>query len=416
LLHSLGWSGHVHPLLAVAQGLLAREHAVAMLTATAYRSTVEAAGVTYLPPARSPDRDYNRLDATFRELRGLPNAEVLARLFGDIAVQDAPAQGHDLVTSSAAWRPDVLVNDGIALGVPLAAGLLRLPWATVSPFLICTIPDPDLPPPFLGVPWSACRRDQAMAVLLKRAVDLRLTRASRRWRTIAAAWKVAAPASKVHTAGSSPLLYLYPGGPPLEYPRRRWPARAHGVGPLFIGSIPGPIGPRSDRPRIFLTEGTTHTDRWLSRLAMRALAELPVDLMVALGDQTPNENIGPLPANTTTYRYVNYRAALNGAALLITNGGAGSLAAALEAGVPALILPAGLDKAAAAQRLASAGAGLRLPPAERCSPARFREAALALIEQPRYQRSAKAVGEQLLALGGAARAASLLVNLTMPQP
>lgn len=381
---------------------------MAVLTATAYRSTVEAAGATYLPPVRSPDRDYNRLEVTFPDLRGLPNAEVLARLFADIAVQDAPAQGHDLVTTSAAWQPDVLVNDGIALGVPLATGLLGLPWATVSPFLVCTVPGPDQPPPFLGVPWSAGRRDRAMAALLHRAMDLRLARASRRWRTIAAAWKVAAPASTVQTAGSSPLLYLYPGGPPLEYPRRVWPAQVRGVGPLVAGSTPAPIGPWSDRPRIFVTEGTTHTDRRLSRLAMRALAGLPVDLMIALGDQTPNEDIGPLAANVRTYRYVNYRAALNGAVLLITNGGAGSLAAALEAGVPTLVLPAGLDKAAAAQRLAWAGAGLRLPPPQRCSVQQLRRAALALVRDQRYRRRAGEVGKELMALGGATRAAELL--------
>jgi UDP:flavonoid glycosyltransferase YjiC (YdhE family) len=407
LLHCLGWSGHVHPLLSVAQGLLARGHDVALLTASAYRPAVEAAGLTYLPPVRSPDRDYNRLDATFPELRGLPNAEVLARLFAEIAVQDAPAHGHDLVTTSAVWRPDVLVNDGIALGAPLAAGLLRLPWATVSPFLVCTIPDPDLPPPLLGVAWSAGRRGRTAAALLQRAVDLRLARASRRWRTLAAAWKVAAPASTVTAAGSSPQLYLYPGGPPLEYPRRAWPSQVHGVGPLFMGSMPAPVGAVSDRPRIFLTEGTTHTVRRLSRLAMRALAELPVDLMIALGDQTPNEGIGPLPANVRTFGYVDYRAALAGAALLITNGGAGSLAAALEVGVPALVLPAGLDKAAAAQRLAWAGAGLRLPPAERCSVPQFRTAALTLLHEQRYRRRAEALGRDLVALGGAAHAAAL---------
>ena len=402
----------MHPLLAVAQVLLARGHDVAMLTASAYRSTVEAAGLTYLPPILAPDRDYNRLDVAFPELRGLPNVEVLARLFGDIAVQDAPAQGHDLVTTGATWRPDVLVNDGIALGAPLAAGLLRLPWATVSPFLVCTIPDAGLPPPFLGVPWSAGRRGQATASLLQRAIDLRLAQDSRRWRALAAAWKLPGPRSTVVTAGSSPRLYLYPGGPPLEYPRRRWPAHAHGVGPLFLGSPPTPVAPISDRPRIFLTEGTTHTDRRLARLAMRALAESPVDLMIALGDQTPNENIGPLPVNTRTYRYVNYRSALDGAALLITNGGAGSLAAALEAGVPALILPAGLDKAGAAQRLAWAGAGLRLPPAERCSVPRFRTAVLTLLHEQQFRRRAKAVGRELLALGGATRAATLLETMT----
>jgi UDP:flavonoid glycosyltransferase YjiC (YdhE family) len=398
-------------LLAVAQALLARGHDVAMQTATPYQAIVEAARVTYLPPTRAPDRDYNRLDASFPELRGLPNAETMARLFANIALRDARAQGHDVVTASAAWRPDVLVNDGIALGVPLASGLLRLPWATVSPFVFCTIPAPDVPPPFLGVRWLPGRRGQLLASALNRAVDIRLTRTSRRWRAVAAAWKVSAPARSIRTAGSSPFLYLYPGGPPLEYPRRHWPVQAHGVGPLLLASTPSVAAQPPIRPRIFLTEGTTHTDRRLTHLAMRALADLPVDLMIALGDRDLEEQPGPLPANVCLLRYVNYRVALNGASLLITNGGAGSLLAALEAGVPSLILPAGLDKGEAAQRLAWSGAALRLPSAEQCTVDHFRGAALALIEQQGYYARARAVGQELLGLGGAARAAELVATV-----
>ena len=56
-----------------------------MLTATAYRATVEGAGVTYLSPVHLPDRDYNRLEVAFPELHRLPNAEVLARYAFDLA-------------------------------------------------------------------------------------------------------------------------------------------------------------------------------------------------------------------------------------------------------------------------------------------------------------------------------------------
>lgn len=387
-----------------------------MLTATAYRPAVEQSGVTFLPPAVAPDRDYNHLDATFPEIRRLPNPEALARLFGAIAVQHAPAQGHDVVTASAAWRPDVLINDGIALGAPLAAGLLRLPLTTVSPFIFCTIPAPELPPPFLGIPWQPGPRGRLTASALNRAADLRLAVATRRWQALAAAWKVSPPFQTAYQAGVSPLLYLYPGGPALEYPRRAWPAQAHGVGPLrLMGADAGQSAPTT-RPRVFLTEGTTHTDRRLARLAIQALRAAPLELVIALGDLKSGERLGPLPANVTLAGYVDYRVALKGAALLVTNGGAGSLTAALEAGVPALMLPAGLDKGEASQRLAWAGAGLRLPAAARCSPARFRAAAMAVIQQPAYRQRAQTVGQELLALGGAARAAELLASIAKPSP
>lgn len=398
----------MHPLLAVATALRTHGHHVALLTATAYRAAVEAAGVTYFPPVQAPDRDYNRLNESFPTLRRLPNAEVLAQLFWGIALQDAPSQGHDVVTAAAVWQPDVLINDGIALGVPLAAGLLRLPWATVSPFLFCTVPTPEVPPPFLAIPFASAGKGRLAAGLLNKAADLRLEGESHHWRALAHAWQVPWPPASARSAGASPLLYVYPGGPPLEYPRLLWPPHVHGVGPLLVAQGEAVPLPRSPYPRLFLTEGTTHTDRCLARLAIRALRDLPLELVIALGERGDERELGPLPANVRTLGYVNYRSALTGAALLITNGGAGSLATALATGVPALILPAGLDKGEAAQRLAWSGAGLRLPPPSRCSPERFRRAVLTLIERSDHRERAAAVGRALAALGGATRAAELL--------
>ena len=143
-------------------------------------------------------------------------------------------------------------------------------------------------------------------------------------------------------------------------------------------------------PRVFVTEGTTHTDAWLSRLAIRAFADWPGEVLV-VGQGLEARRAVPLPPNVRLVPYVRYSAALAGAALLVTNGGAGSLVAALAAGVPALILPAGLDKGDAAERVAWAGAGLRLPPASRCPLGEIRAAATELLRAPYYRESARKV-------------------------
>lgn len=408
----LGWSGHVYPALAVAQALLARGHAVAMQTATPFAALVASAGVAYFPPTTAPDRFYDRLTESFPALVGLPNAEVLARLFGGVALRDGPDQARDLVVASTNWRPDVLVNDGVALGTPLAAGVLRLPWATVSPFLFCTIPDPNLPPPYLGLSWRPGLAGRLAARAANQAAELRLAAESRRWRTLAAVARLPRPAPSIRGAGCSPWLYVYPGGPPLEYPRRRTLAHVHGVGPLeFERAEPDAPPNRDGWPRVFVTEGTTHTDLRLCRLALRALAAQPVELLLVVGRAEHVAALGPLPANAQAVARVSYRAALAGARLLITNGGAGSLLAALDAGVPSLILPAGLDKGEAAQRIAWAGAGLRLPQPVRCSVERLRAGALRLLAEPNFARRAEAVGREMAQLGGPAHAASLLEEL-----
>ena len=378
-----------------------------MLTASAHGTVVTDAGVPFFPPRQASDRDYNRLAATNPALSRLPNAEVLARLFAERAVHDAPAQAHDVGTVAAEWQPDLLVNDGIALGVPLAAGLFGLPWATVSPFLFCTIPAPELPPAFLGMPYRPGPIGRSQALVAHQLAELRLAAASHRWRALARAWHVVNPPASVRLAGISPLAYIWPGGAPLEYPHRQPATQAHGVGPLVYEDGDSPPPASSSRSRIFVTEGTTHTDRRLARLAVRTFAGQPFEVLI-VARRWPTSQVEGLAANVHVVPYIRYSAALAGAALLVTNGGAGSLIAALSAAVPALILPAGLDKAEAAERMAWAGAGLRLPAADRCSLGEFRAAATTLLREPRYRERAATVGKELLALGGSERAATLL--------
>jgi len=71
-----------------------------------------------------------------------------------------------------------------------------------------------------------------------------------------------------------------------------------------------------------------------------------------------------------------------------------------------------LDKGEAAERVAWAGAGLRLPAPARCSVERLRDGALRLLADPRYASRAVQVGRALARLGGAPRAAELLEGLS----
>jgi|GEM_PF-6539797 len=386
-----------------------------MLTASSYRSAVEAAGVLFFPPRLASDRDFNHLGEVLPDLRRLPNAEVVDRLFVDLPVAEAAVQGNDVAVAAKHWSAGVLVNDGITLGVPLAAGLFGLPWATVSPFIFCTWPVSGQPPPFWGLP----RRDGHAGLLTARAgwqlSRLRAASATHRWSSLARAWHAERRVSSARVAGCSPLLYLYPGGPALESPGATLPRCVQGVGPLVhepaLGEHAAPVGQR----RIFVTEGMTHTGSGLLTLAVEAMQGWRGELLVAGGSIRSEQLQGVGPPHVRVVGHVRYSEALAGASLLITNGGAGSLLAALQAGVPSLILPAGLDKAEAAGRVAATGAGVRLPPAHRCTPRSLRATAEHVMSSPSYRERAVEVGRSLLALGGATRAAALLEDLAVTQ-
>jgi UDP:flavonoid glycosyltransferase YjiC (YdhE family) len=65
----------------------------------------------------------------------------------------------------------------------------------------------------------------------------------------------------------------------------------------------------------------------------------------------------------------------------VTTGGAGTVMAALQAGIPQLIVPTHWDKPDNARRVVEAGAGLKLTPRQ-CTPAALRAAVDRLLHEP----------------------------------
>jgi UDP:flavonoid glycosyltransferase YjiC (YdhE family) len=82
-------------------------------------------------------------------------------------------------------------------------------------------------------------------------------------------------------------------------------------------------------------------------------------------------------------------------ALVISQGGHGTVNRALVNGVPLLILPMGRDQGANAMRVEAKGAGLRLPPT--ASEAAIASAAARLIFEPNFRLAARRLGEAIKA-------------------
>lgn len=67
LLAAMPFTGHVIPMLAVAEALLGRGHSVRVYTGSAFRDRVEASGAVFVPWRNAPDFDENDLTKTFRD-------------------------------------------------------------------------------------------------------------------------------------------------------------------------------------------------------------------------------------------------------------------------------------------------------------------------------------------------------------
>jgi MGT family glycosyltransferase len=125
-----------------------------------------------------------------------------------------------------------------------------------------------------------------------------------------------------------------------------------------------------------------------------------------------------LPAmgsNVRVEQFVPHHALFPRTDVVVTTGGAGTVNAALLAGVPLVVVPTGWDLPENAQRVVECGAGLRLSP-RRCTPRRLRESVEEVLGDSKYRTNAKRVGEALRREGGAEKAAALIERLAGRHP
>lgn len=217
-------------------------------------------------------------------------------------------------------------------------------------------------------------------------------------------------------------LYLVPGAPEFDYERHDLPDIVHYVGsclwnkPRSEKSASWLAGIPRDRPWVHLTEGTVHVGKpFVLQAAATGLAGLPIQvIMTTGGDREPGDlALGELASNIAVARWVSHSELLPMTDLVITTGGAGTVLAALSAGVPLVIVPTDWDKPEIAQRVVEAGAGVRLAP-RRCTPARLRAAVEHVLGQPSFSMNARRLARIFSSYGGPDRAAELLEALSNP--
>ena len=146
---------------------------------------------------------------------------------------------------------------------------------------------------------------------------------------------------------------------------------------------------------VHLTLGTIfHGAVHVFEAALDGLAELPVNVLVALGPGADLDVLGPRPPHVLVADFVPHELVLPRCAALVTQGGAGTIVAALCHGVPHLILPQGADQFVNAETAERAGVALQLAP-QHATPAAIAAAVGRLLDDD--------------SIAGAARAASVEV-------
>ncbi|UWU74780.1 glycosyltransferase [Bradyrhizobium huanghuaihaiense] len=405
LIASTPATGHLNPMLAITQVLVAEGHEVAFMTGTAFRARVEASGVKFFPLPEGADFDPNDVFALVPELKSIPPGLEWFRIACERFFVDAvPAQHEGLLQALRQFPADIIVGDDMLFGVlPMLLG----PRSQRPPIALCGTSflhwaREDGAPNFLGLPPAQTieQRDQYAAkarefdAAVDQPVSLRLNRALKSL----GVGPISMPL--FHSVVALADAYLQLSVPSFEFPREI-PSSVHFVGtpPIIANQVPPPPWAEDldgSRKVVLVTQGTVanHNFNLLVAPTLAALADEPDILVIATAGGRPVNAIpGKVPSNARLARYLPFEWLLPNVDVLVTNGGYGSVNQAMSFGIP--LVTAGLteDKADVNARVAWSGVGIDLGTNEP-TPEAIRNAVRAVLDQPRYQRRATRIADE----------------------
>ncbi|MGV0992837.1 MAG: glycosyltransferase [Mycobacterium sp.] len=366
-------AGHVFPAIALGLRLLAAGDHPVVLTGAERLSTVRAAGIDAVELAGlDPEETDDDSDA------GAKIHQRAARM----AVLNRPVL-HDL-------RPDLVVSDVITACGGMAADLLDLPWAELTPHPLY-LPSKGLPPIGSGLAPGIGLRGRLRDTIM-RALTARSIRSGDRQRAMVR------QQIGLSAADPGPRRRLIATLPALEVPRPDWPAEAVVVGPLLFEPTGATLTlPPGDGPVIVVAPSTASTGT--AGLAEMALQQLIPGQTLPAGSRLVVSRLGGAFASAevtvppwATVGLGRQDELLVSADLVICGGGHGMLAKTLLAGVPMVVVPGGGDQWELANRVVRQGSALLLRP---LTPDALVAAVNEVLSSPSYRRAARLAGESV---------------------
>ncbi len=331
--------GHAFPAIALCLKFLAAGDVPTLLTGTRWLDTARAEG----------------LDAI--ELDGLdPTAFDDDTDAGDKIHRRAARMAVLNRDRIADLGPDLVVSDSITVCGGLAAELLGVPWVELNTHPLYR-PSKGLPPIGSGLAPGVGVRGRVRDAVL-RALSARSWRAGLRQRS-AARVEIGLPAED-----PGPLRRLIATLPALEVPRPDWPAEAVVVGPLHFEPTTDVLElPPGDGPVVVVAPSTATTGAaGMAEVALSALVPgrtLPEGARVVVSRLDAGDAEVPPWAVVGLGRQDELLARAD---LLICGGGHGTVAKALLAGVPMVVVPGGGDQWEIANRVVRQGSAQLVRP------------------------------------------------------
>lgn len=347
VLTTMGSLGDLYPYVAIARGLQRREYRTTVATGEGHRRRVEAEGIAFRavrPDLTDLARDRKTLALALDRRKG--SGYVIRR----ILMPHLAASYDDLAT--AVRDADLLITHSITFAGPLVAQRAGLRWisSVLMPLKFYSAYDPCVPgsaPDLTRLRMFGPRLYRWLLHLGKLGIRP-WTGSERRLRQ-----RLGLPPGKdpIIEGQHSPELVLALFSKVLAQPQPDWPANTLVTGfpfydtPWLRGGLPPALrrfleaGPRPVVFTLGSAVGLVHRSFYLESLraaqdlGCRAVMVVPKQLAASLPD--------PLPRGIMVFDSVAYAPLLSRAAALISHGGVGTIAAALRAGCPMLVVPYG---------------------------------------------------------------------------
>jgi rhamnosyltransferase subunit B len=415
LITTFGSLGDIHPYIAVARELQRRGHRPVIASFDLHREAVEAAGVGF-HAVRPGLAVFGDIESVVRKLFGsLRGPEYMVR---EIFMKHLRDSYED--TLAAARGVDLMLTHPLTFAARLVAEKQGIPWVStvLAPLNLFSALEPPLYP---AGGWLQGLRKLGVAPY--RTVFGALKWMIKHWEAPLRRYRIELELPPLREMAQfegqfSPLLNLALFSPLLSTQIDDWPA--HTVMCGFARYDGQGIDGEAAALRAFLADGEAPIVFALGSSAVMIAGEFwrhAADAAQALGRRAvlltgrlPGQQ-PPLPAGARAFQYLPYSAVFPHASTVVHQAGIGTLAQALAAGHPQLIVPVAFDQPDNAARTVRLGVARTLPFAL-ANAQRMQRDLQALIEIPSYADHAREVANRLAAESGASRAADLISRIS----
>lgn len=399
VLSNIGTFGDINPLVAVALEMKRRGHSPVMAIPEIYRPKIEPLGIEFHALRPEIDPKDKRLVAMVYDVKKGTETGLREFLFPSLR------ETYDDLLDAATrpMRADLMLLGELNYTGPIVAEATGIPWASyvLAPFSFFSAYDPPVLPPYPNL----AKVDHAlpgMGHTIKRVAHF----VTRKWPEpiYALRRELGLPPgpNPIFDAKHSPWLVLALFSRALGQEQKDWPPHTLITGFCYYDSDAGNAALPAEletflqagEPPVVFTLGSAavlaagkfyeHSARAAMRMHKRAV--------LLVGDDERNRPTSALPDSICVANYAPFTALFPRAAMVVHQGGVGTVAQCLRAGKPMVIMPYSHDQPDNARRMKRLGVA-RVIQRDHYAPPAVAETVSAMLADKSYGQHAHSAAE-----------------------